>query len=127
MHGTGAYSASRLAFTRVMAVLHAETTSLSSPANLRIHSFHPGNILTPPVRIARFDEKTVDRDDAELPGHLAVWLASQEAAWLNGRFVWANWDVEELSNRKAEFEARRLLRIGFVGNAEWPIENGYYR
>ena len=29
-------------------------------------------------------------------------MASEEAEFLNGRYVWANWDVEELKERKGE-------------------------
>lgn len=32
----------------------------------------------------------------DLPGHFAVWAASEEAKFLHGRFVWAKWDVTEL-------------------------------
>jgi hypothetical protein len=31
-----------------------------------------------------------------LPGDFAVWLASDEAKFLAGKFVWAAWDVDEL-------------------------------
>lgn len=36
----------------------------------------------------------------KLPGDFAVWLASPEANFLNGRFVWAQWDVDELITMK---------------------------
>lgn len=32
----------------------------------------------------------------QVPGDFAVWLASGEADFLSGRFVWAQWDVDEL-------------------------------
>ena len=32
----------------------------------------------------------------KLPGDFAVWLASPEADFLNGRYVWAAWDVDEM-------------------------------
>lgn len=32
----------------------------------------------------------------KLPGDFAVWLASSEADFLNGRYVWAAWDVDEM-------------------------------
>jgi hypothetical protein len=35
-----------------------------------------------------------------LAGNFVVWLASPQAEFLNGRFVWANWDVEELLQLK---------------------------
>jgi len=41
---------------------------------------------------------------AKLPGNFCVWLASPEAAFLHGRFVWANWDVDELKARAEEVE-----------------------
>lgn len=45
-----------------------------------------------------------------------MWLASPEAAFLAGRFVWANWDVEELKARAKEIEeSPYLLTIGLIG------------
>ena len=35
-------------------------------------------------------------EDIQLPAHFAVWLASPEADFLHGRFVWAHWDVDEM-------------------------------
>lgn len=32
----------------------------------------------------------------KLSGDFAVWLASPEAVFLNGRYVWAAWDVDEM-------------------------------
>lgn len=34
-------------------------------------------------------------DDVESPGQFAVWLASEEDAFLEGRCVWADWDVQD--------------------------------
>jgi hypothetical protein len=44
-----------------------------------------------------------------LPGAFCVWLATPEAAFLKGRYLWANWDVEELKSRKAEIVADHTL------------------
>ena len=44
-----------------------------------------------------------------------VWLVSEEAAFLKGKFVWANWDVEEMVARKNEIEKGSLLRVGLTG------------
>jgi hypothetical protein len=41
----------------------------------------------------------------KLPGDFAVWLASPEAEFLNGRFVWAQWDVDELISLKDRIAA----------------------
>jgi len=40
-----------------------------------------------------------------LPGDFSVWLASPEAKFLNGRFVWAQWDVDELISLKEKVAA----------------------
>jgi hypothetical protein len=42
---------------------------------------------------------------AALPAHFAVWVASKEARFLHGRFVWASWDVDEL----AQVESKKRL------------------
>ena len=54
----------------------------------------------------------------ELCGALAVWLATREARFLHGRFIWAAWDVEELSKgevRKRIDEDPYFLRASIVG------------
>lgn len=43
-------------------------------------------------------------DDAKLPGAFAVWLASDEAAFLNGRYVKATWDVGEMMANKGAWK-----------------------
>ena len=40
-----------------------------------------------------------------------VWLASHEAAFLNGKFVWVNWDAEELIARKSEIEGTMAMKV----------------
>jgi len=42
---------------------------------------------------------------ANLPGNYAVWLASDEAKFLAGRFTWAQWDVDELLSLKEKIAA----------------------
>jgi hypothetical protein len=53
----------------------------------------------------------------ELPAHFCVWLASAEAKFLKGKFVWANWDVPELLQRAEEIRDSRLLTVGLAGVA----------
>jgi len=48
-------------------------------------------------------------DSATLPGQFYVWLASPEASFLKGKFVWANWDAQELLEREDEITNGRLL------------------
>ncbi|KAL9088706.1 MAG: hypothetical protein Q9159_002957 [Coniocarpon cinnabarinum] len=47
-----------------------------------------------------FESQGLTREDfgsGELPGAFAVWAASKQAAFLQGRFVWSSWDAEELA------------------------------
>lgn len=56
-----------------------------------------------------------------LPGDFAVWAASAEATFLHGRFVWANWDVEELKEGvvgKQIREDEHFLKVGIEGLTE---------
>ena len=51
----------------------------------------------------------------ELPAHFLVWLVSGEAVFLRNKFVWANWDVEELKVRADEIQRSSLLRVRLDG------------
>lgn len=53
-----------------------------------------------------------------LPSSVAVWAASDEAAFLHGRFIWSAWDVEELQSgqlRERIENDEQFLRIGVHG------------
>ena len=50
-----------------------------------------------------------------LPAHFNVWIASPEAEFLKGRFVWVNWDVNELKALAKEIESSWLLRTYLDG------------
>ncbi|KAF4341531.1 3-oxoacyl [Fusarium beomiforme] len=51
------------------------------------------------------------QDDPALPAQFYVWLASPEAEFLKGKFVWANWDVDELKARAEEIKNSPLFNI----------------
>jgi hypothetical protein len=52
---------------------------------------------------------------AALPSQFAVWLASSEAKFLKSKYVWVNWDVDELMARAEEIKASRLLTVMLDG------------
>jgi hypothetical protein len=63
--------------------------------------------------------KLTERPSEALPGDFNVWLASHEADFLNGKFFWANWDVEQMKEKKFQLEADpTLLTYGLGG---WPF------
>ncbi|KAI4228730.1 MAG: hypothetical protein L6R36_001420 [Xanthoria steineri] len=109
--GRGSYGASKEAFVHLLAHVqrdHADT-------GVKIFNFHPGGILTSMTRAMGMNEDSFPWDDVSLPGSFAVWLASGEADFLAGRFVYANWDVEELKARAEEIVSSDLLKIGMIG------------
>jgi hypothetical protein len=55
----------------------------------------------------------------DLPGNFTVWLASPAARFLKGKFVAANWDVDELKEKAEEIESTTLLAMGLNGLASW--------
>lgn len=102
--GHSLYSSSKLAFTHMLKYLQTEVDQLPG-APIRIHSFHPGIVLTPgTLKIDAMEDfaKSFQFDDESLPEGFAVWLASPAAVFLKGRFVWSSWDVEELLALKSK-------------------------
>jgi hypothetical protein len=60
---------------------------------------------------------------AELPAHFTVWVSSPEAAFTRGKFVYCNWDVEELkAGAKRIQETPSLFTTGLNG-AEFTPES----
>ncbi len=116
---SSAYLASKLAMAKLDEYLAVENPKL------RVFTVHPGVVQTKMVDKVM---ESLDRvpagdflDEPELPANFMVWLASGEGDFLkSGRFLWANWDVEELMSRKAEIEANEsLFRITIGG---WPFQ-----
>jgi hypothetical protein len=59
-----------------------------------------------------------------LPASFIVWLVSPEARFLKGKFVWANWDIDELKAQAKKIEQTEYLSIGLVG---WPFDAGSWK
>lgn len=53
----------------------------------------------------------------DLPGHFYVWLVSPQASFLRGKFVWANWDVDELVGLKDKISNEGLIDIDMRGGS----------
>ncbi|ROT37791.1 NAD(P)-binding protein [Sodiomyces alkalinus F11] len=93
------------------------------PEVMQIVSFHPGGILSESAR-KHIPEQVINSmvwDDENLPGRLAVFLASPEAEFLHGRFIWSNWDVEELKTGVVGEQIKKephFLKAGIEGLSE---------
>lgn len=123
--GLSAYASSKLAQVKLLEFLAAENP------NIFVASLHPGIVETktftksgskadalpmdkgesyvpPPLSTTLAAFLIVTEPDmtlpniVQLPAHFTVWLTSPEAAFLKGRLVWANWDVNELKARAEE-------------------------
>jgi hypothetical protein len=53
-----------------------------------------------------------------LPSAFAVWTASEEAAFTKGKFIWCNWDVDELKQMAPKITSSPFLTLGLEG---WPF------
>jgi len=53
----------------------------------------------------------------QLPAHFTVWLASDDAKFLKGRFVWASWDIEEMKTKEKLITQGETWTTGLQG---WP-------
>lgn len=106
-----AYGPSKAAFTQIM----SEFAKEYQEAQVRFVSYHPGAIWTE-LTSNNFQKEWFEGwEDGKMPGDFAVWLASPEAGFLHGRFVWAAWDVDELIELKGKVEGEEaFLKIGLV-------------
>ncbi|KAI9807441.1 MAG: hypothetical protein M1833_000186 [Piccolia ochrophora] len=113
-----AYGMSKAAFSRFL--MHVQQDYEAE--GVRVHSFHPGSIMTDAAKSVGFSEEDFHYADVQLAGDFAVWLASDEAGFLKGRLVWSEWDVEALKAKKADFEKDpTLLTLGLIGMPETAV------
>ncbi|KAI8945083.1 hypothetical protein F4801DRAFT_150473 [Xylaria longipes] len=106
---------------------------------MQVLNFHPGFIYTSSARELGYTDRsllvmvsmapgfmaldwnyftwTLTFCSDDLPAHYAVWAASDEAAFLHGRYTGTEWYVEELSSgevRKRIDDDSKYLRIGVL-------------
>jgi len=108
--GYAAYQASKLAAVRVFEHFGVENRE----KGVRVVHYHPGLYRT---EVGKMTEGLgMPFDEIDLAGAFAVWAASGEADFLDGRFVWAAWDVDALKGMRGVLEGDRgLFTIGLVG------------
>ncbi|KAJ4319908.1 hypothetical protein N0V94_003680 [Neodidymelliopsis sp. IMI 364377] len=102
-----------------MATARFYTSLAFEHPELAVYSIHPGAVETDMNKNAGYKEKKEGEDwDWKEGGGAADMLASPEGRFLKGRYLWANWDVDELKVRKEEIEGSNLLEMGLIG---WPF------
>ncbi|KAF2730959.1 NAD(P)-binding protein [Polyplosphaeria fusca] len=120
--GASAYNASKTANVKILEHLATERQ------DLHVVNVHPGVVATDLMKLSgmvgKNDEEVESAkkagfvDDASLPADFLVWASTRDAAFLHGKFVFANWDVEQLKNRAKEIGASDVLTNVIKG---WPF------
>ncbi|KAL6250755.1 hypothetical protein RBB50_003058 [Rhinocladiella similis] len=114
----GAYSVAKLAQYRLW-----DTVAFANP-ELSVFHVQPGIVDTDMNKAAGGVEATGIEDQVALPASFHVWLASSEARFLKGKFLWANWDVDELKAQAEQIAASTQFNIDLVG---WPFGESDYK
>lgn len=114
--GRSSYAATKVATNNISEYIHREEEA-NHGGRVRCFAMHPGGVLT---EMASGDDipediKRILIDKPALPGGTAVWLSTERAAFLGGRFVPATWDMEELEKLKERVEKEDLLKTRVVG------------
>lgn len=104
--GLSGYAASKLAAFKMFSYLAYEQRG-----SVKVFHLHPGVVATAMAA----EGKSICDDTAELAADIAVWLNAPDAEFLQNRFLYANWDVEELLARKQEIVDENLLTVGVRG------------
>lgn len=76
---------------------------------IKCFAIHPGGVATDLGRNMPAAMHAYLTDSSELAAGFMVWLASGKADWATGRYLSANWDVEELAALKDEILRDDLL------------------
>ena len=115
-HGGSAYISSKYAGVRLLEHIGAECPDVFTLA------VHPGIV---PSQLMIDSGMTVDTmeegitDNPRLGANFMVWATSPEAAFLKGKFVYSNWDADQLKARSEEIQNSLMLTVNIVG---WPFE-----
>ncbi len=105
MPGASDYQTSKHALNRLCEFVQVD----HGDQGIKCFALHPGGVSTElglnmPQALHAY---LVDSPD--LPASFAVWLCSGQADWAKGRYLSANWDVEELLLRKEKILQGDLL------------------
>ncbi|KAJ9615597.1 hypothetical protein H2200_001672 [Cladophialophora chaetospira] len=103
-----AYSSSKLGALKIFEFVAAENPEL------HVVSIQPGVIKS---EINTKHGELPPMDTPELAGSFAVWSCSEEAKFLRGKLVWANWDVDEMKAKAEKIQGSPVFTIGLAG---WP-------
>jgi len=82
---------------------------------VRFLNIHPGSIESDGYTKSGADSPPSGMTSGKLAGQFFAWAATEEAAFLSGRFLWAEWDIEELKGRERDILDGDLLLLTIDG------------
>ena len=107
MPHTSSYSLSKLVQIQIQRFVGVENP------NITAMSLHPGAVMTP-ITKPMFVKFSLDTH--ALAGGAAVWLATEKAKFMNGRYMGANWSVDDLMAMETEIVEKKLLLEELTGS-----------
>lgn len=113
--GRSSYGGSKLALNRLSEHIDLEEQR-EGGTGVRSVTMHPGSVLTDmatPELIAKAGN--IVFDTAQLAGGVAVYLSTERAQFLSGRYVSGNWDMEEVEHMQDLVTSEDLWKIGMLG------------
>ena len=117
----GSYGTAKMAVNRFTEAVQLEY----GPLGVRCVAFHPGGIASTGMGQAapeQFRARLIDTVD--LAAGTALYLSTPEAGFLDGRFVYANWDMERVERLKEDIVRDNLLvsRINYGESLSTEVE-----
>lgn len=113
MPGYSSYRGSKAGATKVFEYFAEEMKERGD--GVTVVQVHPGLIRTGMSVKFGASADGMPYDSVELSGDFVNWLVSDEARFLRGRFVAANWDAEELLQMREKIEGdKRLFTMNLV-------------
>jgi NADP-dependent 3-hydroxy acid dehydrogenase YdfG len=97
------YNGSKMGQARIFESLRFEHP------DVRFLNIHPGQIDSDGFTRSGAPLPPDGMTDGKMAGQFYAWAATEEAAFLTGRFLWAEWDIEELKAKKDEILENDLL------------------
>ncbi|KAF5380274.1 hypothetical protein D9757_007950 [Collybiopsis confluens] len=108
--GLSAYQTSKLAILRLSEFIQMEYED----KGIICFTLHPGLIATDMAYQLPEDLHVIFVDTVEIAAHSIVFYTKERREWLGGRYISAQWDVDEFSAKKDEIVAGDKLKVRMV-------------
>ncbi len=105
MPGASGYQTSKHAVNRLCEFIQSD----HDEDGVKCFAIHPGGVATELGQNMPADLHEYLVDEPDLAACFAVWLCSGKADWAKGRYLAANWDVDEFTALKGKILADDLL------------------